>query len=174
MRARRSRNAVLACALTGVAAIASASLVEPAIHVVYNASGSVPRGWYRIVPVHEFAVENIVLADLPNHVAELAGERGYLPAGVPILKRIGAASPQQVCIRRGEVRVDGVTVAVARTFDGVGRPLFAWSQCRRLDEGELFLLSATHHASFDSRYFGPIRADAVLGSARPLWTWRDR
>ncbi|MBI3531959.1 MAG: S26 family signal peptidase, partial [Burkholderiales bacterium] len=40
-----------------------------------------------------------------------------------------------------------------------------------LHDGELFLLSATNPASFDSRYFGPIAASAVIGSAQPLWTW---
>jgi hypothetical protein len=47
----------------------------------------------------------------------------------------------------------------------------AWQQCRRLHDGELFLLSATNPASFDSRYFGPIAVSAVIGSAQPLWTW---
>jgi type IV secretory pathway protease TraF len=47
----------------------------------------------------------------------------------------------------------------------------AWQQCRRLSDGELFLLSTTNPASFDSRYFGPIAASAVIGAAHPLWTW---
>jgi hypothetical protein len=57
------------------------------------------------------------------------------------------------------------------TVDGRGRPLSAWQQCRRLHDGELFLLSATNPASFDSRYFGPVAVSAVIGSAQPLWTW---
>jgi type IV secretory pathway protease TraF len=47
-------------------------------------------------------------------------------------------------------------------------------QCRPLVENELFLLSNTNPASFDSRYFGPIDTAAVLGVARPLWTWGAR
>jgi len=53
--------------------------------------------------------------------------------------------------------------------DRMGRPLPSWQQCRRLESGELFLLSVTNPASFDSRYFGPIPASAVLGVAHPLW-----
>lgn len=41
----------------------------------------------------------------------------------------------------------------------------------RLRANELFLLSETSDASFDSRYFGPITVDRVIGRARPLWTW---
>jgi type IV secretory pathway protease TraF len=37
--------------------------------------------------------------------------------------------------------------------------------CRRLEPGELFLLSVTNPASFDSRYFGPVSASAVIGVA---------
>ncbi len=165
------RSVLLAVMLGGVAMIAWALLGEPSVRVVYNASESIPRGWYRIGPVREPAVGDIIMTRLPVHIAQLAGERGYLPTHVPLLKRIGAVSPQHVCIRHGRVQVDGVTVATTRSVDGIGRPLFAWPHCRRLDEGELFLLSATHPASFDSRYFGPIRVDAVLGYAQPLWTW---
>jgi type IV secretory pathway protease TraF len=88
---------------------------------------------------------------------------------IPLLKRIGAMSPQQVCIEKHIVRIDGVAEAVARTVDGRG-PLSAWKHCRRLHDGELFLLSATNPASFDSRYFGPVAVSAVIGSAQPLWT----
>ena len=35
--------------------------------------------------------------------------------------------------------------------------------------GELFLLSVTNPASFDSRYFGPVSAASVIGVARPVW-----
>jgi len=50
----------------------------------------------------------------------------------------------------------------------------AWQHCRRLSDGELFLLSATNPASFDSRYVGPIAAAAVIGTAHPLWTWNKQ
>jgi len=37
-----------------------------------------------------------------------------------------------------------------------------------LEEDEYFLMGTTH-GSFDSRYWGPIHADAILGPARPLF-----
>ena len=142
--------------------------------VVYNPSESVPRGWYRIGRMESAAslqVGSIVLARLPADVAAFAAQRGYLPSGVPILKRIGALSPQSVCVRGQVVHIDGAVVASVRTRDGAHRPLQAWSQCRPLAVGELFLLGDMNPASFDSRYFGPISASAVLGVARPLWAW---
>ena len=77
--------------------------------------------------------------------------------------------PQPVCVTGGVVHTDGVPVATVLRVDGMGRPLLAWPSCRRLRPGELFLLSTTNPASFDSRYFGPVRVSAVLGIAHPLW-----
>ena len=106
----------------------------------------------------------------PAPAASLAAQRGYLPAGVPLLKRIGAMAPQRVCVDGTSVRIDDVVVATVMRADGHGRPLSAWSQCRHLARGELFLLSNTNPASFDGRYFGPIHTSEVIGSAQPLWT----
>src|SRR3546814_20233686 len=73
-----------------------------------------------------------------------------------------------LCIADRIVRIDGVTVAAARVADRAGRPLQAWPECRRLRPGELFLLSPTNTASFDSRYFGPFEASAGLGVANQI------
>ena len=106
---------------------------------------------------------------LPPDAAALAAQRGYLPMRVPLLKRVGAIAPQHVCVFDALVWIDGVPVAAVRPADRLGRPLPSWPQCRQLRPGELFLLSAANPASFDSRYFGPVSASAVIGIARPVW-----
>jgi len=155
----------------GIAALAWPSLSMPDARIVYNPSDSVPRGWYRIGPSDSLHVGSIVLAQLPSDAAALAAQRGYLPEHIPLLKRIGAVAPQRVCIDKHIVRIDGVALTTVLAVDGLGRPMPRWPQCRRLRNGELFLLSATNPASFDSRYFGPITVSAVIGRAQPLWTW---
>jgi conjugative transfer signal peptidase TraF len=172
-RSRLHARIVLAVlSACGLAALAWASFVRPAAHIVYNPSDSVPVGWYRIepadLPSRPLPVNSIVLARLPAHVAALAAQRGYLPSHIPLLKRVGAVAPQHVCILEGIVRIDDVPVAAVLPADRMGRPLPSWQQCRRLDPGELFLLSTTNQASFDSRYFGPIRASTVIGAAQPI------
>ncbi len=172
----RAQIVLVALSACGLAALAWASFVQPAAHVVYNPSNSVPVGWYRIEPLNSptdslqrpLSVGIIVLARLPADVAALASQRGYLPSHIPLLKRVGAIAPQHVCIVGGVVRIDGVPVAAVLTADRMGRSLSSWPQCRPLADGELFLLSVTNSASFDSRYFGPIRASAVIGAAQPI------
>lgn len=165
------RTAVILCMDIGLAALLLPLAIPNRVHLVYNPSDSVPRGWYRIVPADALQVGSIVLARLPAPTAALAAQRGYLPAGIPLLKRVGAVAPQRVCVEGESVRIDDVTVATVMRADGQGRPLQAWLQCRRLARGELFLLSSTNPASFDSRYFGPIAASNVIGSAQSIWTW---
>jgi conjugative transfer signal peptidase TraF len=172
-RSRRCARIVIAgLSACSLAALAWASLAQPDARVVYNASDSVPIGWYCVDPAGRQTdsppVGSIVLIQLPDTVAALAAQRGYLPLGIPLLKRVGAIAPQEVCVTDGSVRIDGVPVAITLHADRMGRPLLTWSGCRRLRLGELFLLSTTNPASFDSRYWGPVAASAVLGVAHPL------
>ncbi|WP_414610815.1 S26 family signal peptidase [Stenotrophomonas pavanii] len=173
----RARLVLAGFAAVGLAALAWASFVQPLPRLIYNPSDSVPVGWYRVDPIQHRAgslagslsVGSIVLTQLPAGGAALAAQRGYLPAHVPLLKRVGAVAPQHVCIVAGQVRIDDEPVAAALPADRLGRPLPSLQLCRRLESGELFLLSVTNAASFDSRYFGPVSAFAVIGVAHPVW-----
>ena len=173
----RARIVLAGLSACGLAALAWASFVQPMPRLIYNPSDSVPVGWYRVDPLHHrpgspprpLSVDSIVLTTLPPDAAALAAQRGYLPARVPLLKRVGATAPQEVCIAGGIVRIDGVPSAAVLRADRWGRPLPSWQQCRRLEPGELFLLSVTNPASFDSRYFGPVSVSAVISVAHPVW-----
>ena len=173
----RVRIVVATLAAVGFAALAWASFVSPLPRLTYNPSDSVAVGWYRVDPLDHRAgalprplsVDSIVLVPLPAEAGTLAAQRGYLPVRVPLLKRIGAIAPQEVCIAGGIVRIDGMPSAAVLRADRLGRPLPSLQLCRRLEPGELFLLSVTNPASFDSRYFGPVSASTVLGVAHPVW-----
>jgi conjugative transfer signal peptidase TraF len=146
-------------------------LTPRSYRLVYNPTTSAPAGWYIVERHADLRVDDYVLAYLPAEAAQLADERQYLPLSVPILKRVGAVGSQCVCISGDLILIDGRLTAQALRRDSRGRDLAIWRHCQTLAKDELFLLSITNPASFDSRYFGPILRGPVIGKAIPLWTW---
>jgi conjugative transfer signal peptidase TraF len=168
------RNLLLLCVAIGIAAAAAPAAWRPPVRIAYNASASAPLGWYWVRTVASPQVGDYVLATLPSDAAGLAARRGYLPAGLPVLKQVAAVAGQYVCAHGDAVLIDGAMSVHVLRSDRFGRPLPAWNQCRRLIDGELFVLNTSNAASFDSRYFGPVSAFAVRGQAISLWTWSAR
>jgi conjugative transfer signal peptidase TraF len=164
--------------LAGVALmLVSAAGVHPLI--VWNATASAPPGLYRVLPTGQGPLQpgELVVVQLDASTAHLYARRGYLPLGVPLLKRIAAASGQLVCEQDGKLSIDGRHVADVLPADGHGRQLIPWHGCRRLqdgEDGEVFLLMADIPASLDGRYLGPTPIRSVLGRAVPLWTMKAR
>src|SRR3546814_12353866 len=91
--------------------------------------------------------------------------RRYGPFGIPLLKPVAAASGATACRDGIAVTIDGRPAATALLADRLGRPLPVWTGCIRLGADEFFLLASGSPASFDSRYFGPVKAEAVVGRA---------
>ena len=54
--------------------------------------------------------------------------------------------------------------------DHAGRELPVWQGCRRIADGELFLMNWDAPDSVDGRYFGPFPRSSVIGRALPVWT----
>jgi len=146
----------------------AATADKPSLQLIYNASDSAPRGWYRVTNPAQLRVGDYVVARLPEQIAALAAARGYLPRSVPVLKRIAAVAGQRVCVQSSVVVIGTQKVARTLDVDFSGRPLTAWRHCRRLLMGELFLLNRSAAGSFDSRYFGPIDTSFVRGVAIPI------
>jgi hypothetical protein len=100
-------------------------------------------------------------------------DRGYLPRGVPLIKRVLALSGQTVCRAGPIITVDGIEMGAARKYDSRRRVLPAWDGCRIVGGGEVFLMNRDEPASLDGRYFGPIPLNAVVGRAVALWTFQE-
>jgi conjugative transfer signal peptidase TraF len=155
---------------TVAAAILATLAVPVSRYAVWNASASVPTGLYAIRGKSSLHVGERVAIEPPSAVRRLLATRGYLPAGLPLLKRIAAVSGQRICRFGHGVTVDGEFVAVARARDHLGRPLPAWFGCRTLQAGELFVMNPAAPDSFDGRYFGVLHMADVIGRATPVWT----
>ena len=127
-------------------------------------------GLYRIRPAGKLTVTELVAVRPPDALAAFLNLNGYLPAGVPMLKRILALPGQTVCRTGVTITVDGLEMGQARKRDGRARPLPAWQGCRVIGEDELFVMNWQSADSLDGRYFGPVPASSVIGRALPVWT----
>jgi conjugative transfer signal peptidase TraF len=146
---------------------------KPAPRFVWNASQSVPIGLYDVQPAHRLIVTDLVVALPPEPLASFLAEGGYLPHGVPLIKRVLALPEQIVCRNDLAITVDGIEVGAARERDRRGRLLPVWNGCRVVRDGEVFLMNWDEPASLDGRYFGPLPGTTIVGRAVPLWTFEE-
>ncbi|MCZ4348011.1 conjugative transfer signal peptidase TraF [Devosia neptuniae] len=140
-----------------------------------NLTPSYPLGIWRIGPLDRAAaVGDRVFICPPDGPAFVLGQsRGYLPNGLcpsglaPLIKTIVAIAGQSVAVGPA-VTIDGVIVpsSVVRASDVQGRPLPRFSG-GRVPANAVFVFSP-FGGSYDSRYFGPISADGILGLAMPV------
>lgn len=140
-----------------------------------NLTPSYSLGLWRIEPLPRDAAvgDRIFICPPPVERFVLARSRGYLGRGLcpgwfsPLIKTVVAVAGQHVIVNEN-ITVDGIRLARSsvRPIDGEGRAL-APDAGGIVPTGKLFLFS-DFAGSYDSRYFGPIPADGVLGLAHPL------
>lgn len=154
----------------GALTLVLATIGEAPPSYIWNVSESVPVGLYHLQPLEQLTVTGLVAIRPPEPLASFLDWNGYLPIGVPMLKRILALPGQTVCRSGLTITVDGIEMGQARERDSRSRPLPSWQGCRVIDADEIFVMNWQSDDSLDGRYFGPIPASAVIGQALPIWT----
>ncbi len=153
--------------------IGGLSFVHITPRLIWNASASTPVGLYAITRSPRLEVTDLVAVNAPEPLASFLAERGYLPRGVPLMKRVAALPGQQVCRTGTHVTIDGIAMGDALTRDRLGRDLPIWQGCRRIAGNEIFLMNWSVEDSLDGRYFGPVSVGSIVGRATPLYTDED-
>ncbi|RWC64190.1 S26 family signal peptidase [Mesorhizobium sp.] len=168
-----SRAGIILASVVATMGVGYPTLSPMPTKLIWNASASAPIGFYRIDVDGPFEVTDLVAVDVPEPLAAFLAERGYLPRGVPPLKRILGVSGQIVCRSNLTITVDGIEVGAALERDRAGRNLPVWQGCRRIAAGEIFLMNWQVRDSLDGRYFGLLSTSQIIGRAVPLWTDED-
>jgi len=160
---------MLATALSSVT-LGTSAFVDPPKALIWNASASAPIGLYHVQPADDLDVTDLLAVAAPPLIAEFMADRGYLPLGVPMLKRVLALPGQTVCRHGLDIIAYGSTIGHARERDNAGRRMPVWQGCRRIGDGELFLMNFDVPDSVDGRYFGPLPRGFVIGRVLPVFT----
>lgn len=155
-------------------AIAAALVIVPSFalwspRLLWNGSASVPIGLYLLRPVEHVAVGNLVAVLPPPELSAFLDERGYLPRHVPLLKHVVALTGATICRAGNTITVDQSIVGFAHLLDSLGRRLPRWEGCRRLTNGEIFLMNPEAPDSLDGRYFGALPSTAITARLVPVW-----
>jgi conjugative transfer signal peptidase TraF len=167
-RQRRLQSMIEALIALTVAPAALTLVWKPPALLVWNASASAPIGLYRVHPDETPARGDLVIAWVPAAVRPIAAERRYLPANVPLVKRVAATAGNRVCASGEAITINGRSAAVRQRTDAARRPIPWWHGCRVLRSGEYLLLMDSPR-SFDGRYFGVTQKREIVGRATLLW-----
>lgn len=132
----------------------------------FNATASMPRGFYQLVPGQAVVIEHGALVSFCLEDATftpLALERGYLrpgscPGGLqPLLKVVAGLPGDEVGLATDGIRINGQLQpeSQAHSQDSSGRPLPPIAlRSGRIPPGMALILSSGHPGGFDGRYFG--------------------
>ena len=142
--------------------------------LLYNPSPSAPVGWYRIDTNASVERDDLVAAFAPDRARGLAAERGYLPWDLPLIKTVWAVGGDEICYVSGTLTAPRRPTLTVLGVDGAGRELPSLEGCETLGDDEVFLVSRKSAASWDSRYFGPVKRSDVLGRAMFVRKGRTR
>jgi type IV secretory pathway protease TraF len=82
---------------------------NPGPVLLCNASASAPVGLYRVRSIDKLRAAELDVARPPAPLANLVREGGYLPVGVPLIKRVLGLAGQTICRADVTVTVDAST-----------------------------------------------------------------
>jgi type IV secretory pathway protease TraF len=156
----------LAIVFVGAAAIALL-LVPTAVgsaRLVWNSSASAPAGIYWI-DHGPWAIGDRVAVQPSENLADDLAERGILPKGRLLIKRVVAGQRMTVCRVLERIILDGTLIAMAKTETSSGQQLPDWQGCYRLGAEDVFLMGDTAN-SYDGRYFGITDEADIVGVVR--------
>lgn len=137
--------------------------------VTYQISPSMPEGWYFVAPKSIYTVGDDILFKPTDHWQKYIFDRGWAPSDKTLLlKNISAENGDSVCIKNGYLYINHQKRGKIYRYDSQGRVMPSYTICRLLNENEYFVLGVSADNSFDSRYYGIIYRDQILGKATKL------
>ena len=136
--------------------------------LLYNPSNSAKVGWYKLTTNEPPKFGSQVAAYAPEWARRLADERGYLPYDYPLIKTVWAVEGDEVCYHKSSVSVPKRADIALQLRDVLGRDMPALSGRHVLKLGEYMLLSPDVQMGFDSRYFGPVMLENIIGHVEYL------
>ena len=170
MLIKASIGAVITAAIVGTTLQIA---LPPRPKILYNPSSSAPIGWYQLTDNYAPKRNDLVAAYAPDWARVLADERSYLPYDYPLIKSVLAIEGDEVCYHIDRVSVPNGADIPLPARDRLGREMpRKFVGCLTLGAGEFWIASPDVQTGFDSRYFGPIDQNMLVGGVEYLGNGR--
>ncbi len=141
------------------------------LNFILNLTPSVPKGIYQVRSIMNLRLGNLIIFNLPNKLKRDLATRPWVRIALPLIKPVGALPGDTVCNLDEQIVINNLVKGQIHAFDYQGRSLPQLDGCFRIKSDEFLPLSTYNDRSFDGRYFGPIKTDAIIGEAIPILTW---
>ena len=155
-----------ACIITGSVILLVMGAIWSRVLLI-NASLSMPRGIWRHDKGH---MEGPHIALTPP--AEAMTWKCVRPHQL-LLKNLWASQGEVICMEGHTLYKKDqpdTRIQASRTTSSGEPTRLAWQGCKAVPEGQIFVLGQ-HPSSCDSRFFGFVPADSIVGSVTPLLIW---
>ncbi len=140
--------------------------------IIYNATDSLPHGFYRVIKQQNYERGDLIVFPVPEQVRSLVIERGWLKPESYFIKPVAAKTGDNMRITSGQVFINGMSFGVTKIQDRQGLPLPSLVFNDTLSQGKIAVLQRSGD-SFDSRYFGAIDERQIIGRAVPIWVFYE-
>src|SRR3546814_19549777 len=106
----------------------SSDVCSSDLKLIWNASASVPIGFYTVRPASDLRIGDLAVVTPPDDVAAFLSTGGYLPLGVPLIKPVAALPGPHVCRNGVGITLDEKPGGRAGQQDRRQRPRTGWER----------------------------------------------
>ena len=124
----------------------------------------------RCLDGHVYVIRKNTFTDKDIYVAFLADKRfpPYVDEGKIVFKKIVGRAGDQVETIDRKIYLNGEYICEAREKDSKGRPIGHFDYTGQIPENCYFVMGS-HPISFDSRYYGFVTKNQIVGGGNPVW-----
>lgn len=133
--------------------------------LTYQATASMPRGFYLLLPINKIQRGDIVTFIPPEKSRAFLKERHWAPRSGILMKYVVGMPGDTVCAENNKLWLNHKPIANIYKFYAPNKALPQQNFCGELNKEQYFLININIPHSFDSRYFGPIDKKSILHRA---------
>lgn len=138
-----------------------------------NLSHSEPVGLYVVTPLHgNLKQGETVLMRCPEGFEKYLYGRKWLPEGWPLFKTVGGIPGNTFCVSDTGFSLHGKVLGLVYSTDRKGLSMPVIRGCRTVQENHFLPVATGLKSSFDGRYFGAVPVSLVIGTAKPVVTFK--